>query len=66
MSAKNNLEKISENISFGGKQMRYRHASRSLNCEMNFSIFIPADTNNNTFPAYPKDERCSRFLAVSW
>jgi len=50
MSAKNTLEKISENVSFGGKQMRYRHASSSLNCEMNFSIFIPTDANNNTFP----------------
>ncbi len=50
MSAKKTLEKISENISFGGKQMRYKHASRSLNCEMNFSIFIPTDTNNNTVP----------------
>ncbi len=50
MSAKNTLEKISENASFGGKQMRYRHASRRLNCEMNFSIFIPSDTNNNTVP----------------
>ena len=50
MSAKNTLEKISENVSFGGKQMRYRHASSSLNCEMNFSIFIPSDTNNNTVP----------------
>ncbi len=50
MSDKNTLEKISENISFGGKQMRYRHASSSLNCEMNFSIFIPSDTNNNTVP----------------
>ena len=50
MSAKNTLEKISENVSFGGKQMRYRHASSSLNCEMNFSIFIPSYTNNNTVP----------------
>ena len=36
------LEKVSENKSFEGQQLRFKHFSSSTNCEMHFSIFLPA------------------------
>jgi S-formylglutathione hydrolase len=35
------LQLLSTHRSFEGSQERYRHFSTSLNCEMNFSIYIP-------------------------
>jgi S-formylglutathione hydrolase len=35
------LEKISETRCCEGRQLRYRHASDTLNCDMNFSIYLP-------------------------
>ena len=35
------VEEISCNLSFGGKQLRYRHRSKVLDCDMNFSIYLP-------------------------
>lgn len=35
------LEKIGFNLSFGGSQLRYRHHSEVLDCDMNFSIYLP-------------------------
>ena len=35
------LQLLSSHRSFDGSQARYRHASKSLNCEMNFSIYLP-------------------------
>ena len=35
------LEMISSNKSFGGWQKRYRHASRVLDCDMQFSVYLP-------------------------
>jgi len=35
------VEEISCNLSFGGKQLRYRHRSEVLDCDMNFSIYLP-------------------------
>ena len=35
------LQLLSSHRSFDGSQKRYRHSSTSLNCEMNFSIFLP-------------------------
>ncbi|MDG1199471.1 MAG: S-formylglutathione hydrolase [Porticoccaceae bacterium] len=34
-------EQIGANQSFGGQQLRYKHQSAVLNCEMTFSIYLP-------------------------
>ena len=39
------LEEISRNQSFGGQQLRFKHDSSALNCEMTFSIFLPPRAN---------------------
>ncbi len=35
------IEQIAANKSFGGWQNRFKHTASSLNCEMNFSIYLP-------------------------
>lgn len=35
------MEKIASNKCFGGEQLRYRHHSKTLSCEMTFSIYLP-------------------------
>lgn len=35
------MEEISSNKSFGGLQKRFTHQSTVLNCQMNFSIYLP-------------------------
>ncbi|MCB1667070.1 MAG: S-formylglutathione hydrolase [Porticoccaceae bacterium] len=35
------MEQIGANKSFGGSQLRYKHLSRVLNCEMVFSVYLP-------------------------
>ncbi len=44
------LEQIGANPSFGGQQLRYKHQSASLNCEMTFSIYLPPQANNSPVP----------------
>ena len=44
------LEQISANQSFGGQQLRYKHQSELLNCEMHFSIYIPPQAQNKSVP----------------
>ena len=44
------LEQISANQSFGGQQLRYKHQSTSLNCEMTFSIYLPPQAQNKSVP----------------
>ena len=44
------LEQISANQSFGGQQLRYKHPSTSLNCEMTFSIYLPPQSQNQSVP----------------
>ena len=39
------LEQIGVNHSFGGRQERYRHDSKVLNCPMTFSIYLPPQAN---------------------
>ncbi|MEX0618014.1 MAG: S-formylglutathione hydrolase [Pseudohongiellaceae bacterium] len=34
-------EIISENASFGGRQLRCRHTSTALRCDMHFSVYLP-------------------------
>lgn len=41
------LKLLSSHRSFDGLQNRYRHRSQSLNCEMNFSIYLPPKTGDN-------------------
>ncbi|MGM0213084.1 S-formylglutathione hydrolase [Enterococcus sp. AZ109] len=38
------VEILETHRSFGGKQIKYRHTSKSLKCEMTFSLFLPAET----------------------
>lgn len=42
------LEMISSNKSFGGWQKRYRHASRVLDCDMQFSVYLPPQAEQGT------------------
>lgn len=35
------LTKVSEQLCFGGKQIRFSHQSAVTNCEMQFSVFLP-------------------------
>lgn len=44
------LEKISENRCFEGQQQRFSHFSESLNCSMNFSIFLPPQSKKTPVP----------------
>ena len=40
------LQLLSSHRAFEGSQERYRHFSTSLNCEMNFSIYLPPRREN--------------------
>ena len=44
------MEKMSENRCFGGRQLRYSHASEVLNCTMTFSLFLPQQAENGPVP----------------
>ncbi len=44
------LEQIGANQSFGGQQLRYKHQSTTLNCEMTFSLYLPPQANNGPVP----------------
>jgi S-formylglutathione hydrolase len=44
------MEQIGENRCFGGRQLRYRHISSALTCEMNFSIFLPVEAEHSEVP----------------
>ena len=44
------LEQIGANQSFGGQQLRYKHQSTTLNCEMTFSLYLPPQANNGLVP----------------
>lgn len=44
------LEKLSSNLCFRGQQNRYQHFSKVLNCEMNFSVYLPIETQSSTVP----------------
>lgn len=45
------LTKVSEQLCFGGKQIRYKHHSAVLNCEMQFSAFLPPQAETQAVPA---------------
>ncbi len=44
------LNQIGANQCFGGKQLRFEHASSTLNCTMNFSIFLPPQAEHAKVP----------------
>lgn len=44
------LEQIAANQSFGGQQLRYKHQSTSLNCEMTFSVYLPPQAQDRSVP----------------
>ncbi|MEH6610702.1 MAG: S-formylglutathione hydrolase [Halioglobus sp.] len=44
------LEKKSTNLCFRGEQQRFSHDSSSLDCEMNFSIFLPPNAKEGNVP----------------
>mgnify|MGYP003624209005 CR=1 FL=1 len=45
------MEQIDAHKSFGGQQLRYRHQSRVLNCEMTLSIYLPPQAEQGPVPA---------------
>jgi len=44
------LEQISANAMFGGKQLKLKHQSSSLNCEMIFSVYLPPQADSVNVP----------------
>lgn len=45
------LEKISDQRLFGGRQMRFAHDSKVLNCRMQFSVYLPPQAGQKDVPA---------------
>jgi S-formylglutathione hydrolase len=45
------LEKVSEQLTFGGRQIRFRHHASTLNCSMQFSVFLPPRAEHEQVPA---------------
>lgn len=45
------LTKVSEQLCFGGKQIRFTHTSTVLNCAMQFSVFLPPQAETLAVPA---------------
>ena len=44
------MEKISETLCFGGRQMQYSHRSFELSCEMRFAIYLPPQAVEKKVP----------------
>ena len=44
------MEQIGANRCFGGRQLRYRHASQVLGCDMTFSVFLPPQAESGKVP----------------
>lgn len=45
------LEEVSRQRAFGGQQIRYRHQSSTLQCDMQFSVFLPPQAEHEAVPA---------------
>lgn len=45
------LTLVQEQKCFGGRQVRYKHQSAVLNCEMQFSVFLPPQAATQQVPA---------------
>ena len=44
------LVKTMETSSFGGRQLRFSHSSKTLDCDMNFSVYLPPAAQQNDVP----------------
>jgi S-formylglutathione hydrolase len=44
------IEKISANKSFGGQQLRFKHRSIALGCEMYFAVYLPPQAESGPVP----------------
>ena len=44
------MEQIGENRCFGGRQLRFTHTSQTLNCDMNFSVYLPPAAEQDKVP----------------
>ena len=44
------METLSKNKSFAGEQGVYRHTSKSCNCDMTFSVFVPSRAQKEPCP----------------
>ena len=44
------MEKLAENKIFGGRQLQYKHSSVVLSCEMQFSIYLPPQAEQQRVP----------------
>lgn len=44
------LKEISSNKIFGGYQKVFSHQSKELSCEMNFAIYLPAESADKKLP----------------
>lgn len=44
------LEQVSANAMFGGKQLKLKHHSSTLNCEMIFSVYLPPQADSVNVP----------------
>lgn len=45
------LEEVSSQLIFGGQQKRFKHSSKVLNCDMQFSVFLPPQAESAAVPA---------------
>jgi S-formylglutathione hydrolase len=50
MSLPSELNRISDNRCFDGRQLRYQHTSSTLNCDMHLSIFLPPQAEHGPVP----------------
>lgn len=50
MTGNPGMKQIDAHKSFGGQQLRYRHSSAVLNCEMTFSIYLPPQAEQRSVP----------------
>jgi len=44
------VEQVAENRSFGGRQLRFTHASSALDCDMTFSVYLPPAADRGRVP----------------
>ena len=44
------MEQIGANLSFGGQQLRFRHSSDVLKCDMTFSVYLPPQSDDAMVP----------------
>ncbi|RZQ57109.1 S-formylglutathione hydrolase [Pseudidiomarina tainanensis] len=45
------INKVSETKAFGGRQIRFEHQSTTLNCTMQFSVYLPPQAEHQSVPA---------------